>query len=134
MHPAIPQMRSDFLRKVGSAVGRRAKALKHKTMAFECLCDQDAGHERFSVLLEIHTRARFRINVWSDAALWLGIHVPGSSGWSFAYQGRGRLQTSDTEKFVSTVEASILAIGTESHGVLEQRILAHWDFANLQSA
>ncbi|MFK8015445.1 MAG: hypothetical protein AB8G17_08385, partial [Gammaproteobacteria bacterium] len=89
--------------------------------------------ERFSVLFEIHTRALFRVNVWSDRALWLGINVPGSEGWVFAFQGRGLLSSTDLEKFVPRIEDTISAINTGRYNELEQYVLALWDFSDMTS-
>jgi hypothetical protein len=72
----IPLCRSQLLQDVSIALGRRLKALRHRTweLDFEVAKDKETAEERFSVI-ERRGREYLRVVIWEDK-LALYLHGP----------------------------------------------------------
>jgi len=126
VHPVIPEFSERLLVDVGGLIGRRAKALKHKTTELVCERTDEDGHEKLSLIMETHTRAIVRLNIWEDGHLWLGVHARGPRGWRYQFAGRGVIDASKMESFVPAVKATVFTVVCENYSSMSDDIKSLW--------
>ena len=138
-HPNVPAFGSAFLDRIGLSLGRRAKAIKHKSWGFECTRNHEAdGIERLDVSLEEVGSALVRLRIWEDGGVWLAVHQPGrrnEPGWAFEYTGRGSLSAFDSSVVISKFEETMSLVSSITGGYGEDGpddLTALWKDAGLK--
>lgn len=102
-----------YFRNIENAFERRSKSIKHRTKSFSVTREKSAVSEEFDQNLVVVARlliarsTHVRMHVWSDGAMWLGIHQGSKSGWLINIQITGYLTRIRPSEIVRAYESSL---------------------------